>query len=279
MIKLLFEMMFPKLSRFLGNRIISANTTDFFLRVIDETIKTRETRGIERPDMLQLMIEARKSNENLDILEMTAQAYLFFLAGFEGTTVQTCLLFHEIAANPDIQAKVQTEVNNVIKNGKVTYEDINNNMPYLDAVLSESLRLHAIAHVNRRCSKEFVLPPTLPDAKPFVVPLGMDVMIPICGIHMDPELYENPEKFDPERFYGKKINIADLTNLAFGLGPRMCIGNRFAILEIKTLLVHLLSKCQLEPCEKTCLPIVYDWTTFMPVPKGGFWLKVKTEEL
>lgn len=274
----MFEIAFPTLSRKIGLRIVSKETTDFFVRVVEETIKTREANGIFRPDMLQLMMEARETSD-FDLLEITAQAFVFFLAGFEATTVQMCLMFQEIAADPQIYAKVQTEVDAVMKNGEVTYEDVNNNMPYVDAVLSETLRRHPLAHINRQCSKEFELPPAVPGGKPYKLTPGMNIFVPICGIHMDPEIHENPEKFNPDRFLGKKISIADVTNLAFGLGPRMCIGNRFGILEIKTLLVHLLSKCQLEPCEKTCLPIVYDWTAFFPIPIGGFWLKMKNNDI
>ncbi|OXU23745.1 hypothetical protein TSAR_005365 [Trichomalopsis sarcophagae] len=72
----------------------------------------------------------------------------------------------------------------------------------------------------------------------------------------------------------KRAAQSDATNLGFGLGPRMCIGNRFAVLETKVMFAHLLSKCRLEPCKKTCIPLTYDPGSLAVVPKGGFLLKV-----
>ena len=145
------------------------------------------------------------------------------------------------------------EVDQVMKstNGKPTYDSLSHEMPYLDAVFSETLRRHPIAFLNRICSKEFELPPALPNGKAYKMKPGMGLMIPVPGIHSDPKYYDDPETFNPDRFLGKKITLADMSNLGFGLGPRMCIGNRFAILEIKALLVHLLARCSLERCAKS----------------------------
>lgn len=275
-------MVFPKLTRKMGLRIVSKQTTDFFVNIIDTTMKIRDEHGIVRPDMLQLMMEARsnidkETSAKFDLIEMTAQAFIFFLAGFEASSTQTCLIAHELAMNPDIRKKVQSEIDAVMHatDGKPSYEAVNN-MPYLDAVFSETLRKHPIAFLNRLCSKEFELPPALPGSKPYKITPGMGCFVPVAAIHGDPQLYEDPERFDPERFIDKKVTLTDVTNLGFGMGPRMCIGNRFAILEIKILLVHLLAKCSLVPCIKTGVPLEYCKNTFVPLAKGGFWLRIKS---
>lgn len=279
--KVLLLRAFPKLGRILGARFLSKRDTDFFLNLIGTTIKAREERGITRPDMLQLMMDARDKNSgDLDIMEMTAQAFIFFLGGFETTSAQMCLIAHELALNHDVQKKLQAEIDTVMKetNGKPTYEAVNN-MPYLDAIFSETLRLHPVAFLNRMCSKDFELPPSLPHLKPFMVKPGMEVLIPAAAIHVDPQYYENPQKFDPDRFLSKKVTAMDVTNLGFGLGPRSCIGNRFAILEVKVLFVHLLHKCSFVPCKKTCIPLKYVKTSFVPAAKGGSWLKIESRDL
>lgn len=122
------------------------------------------------------------------------------------------------------------------------------------------------------CSKEFELPPALPGSKPFLVKPGYEIMVPVAGIHYDPSYYENPEEFNPDRHSDKKAVTSDVTSLGFGLGPRMCIGNRFAILETKVLLV----KASFLPCERTCLPLEYGKKSVMPTVKGGCWLKLKS---
>lgn len=245
------------------------------MKVIEETVKLREERGITRPDMLQLMIDCKDEKSELDLIEIPAHALLFFLAGFETTSMQLCLIAHELAMNPEVQEKLQAEIDATMEksDGKPTYETINS-ITYLDVIISETLRMHSTAFLSRTCSKEFDLPPALPDSKPYRVTPGIEFIIPVSTIYKDPDYYPNPEKFDPDRFLDKKASSSDATTFGFGLGPRSCIGNRFAILEIKVLLVHLLHKCSLVPCKKTCIPMRCVKSSFEPVPKRGFWLKI-----
>ncbi|EGI61798.1 Cytochrome P450 9e2, partial [Acromyrmex echinatior] len=193
--------------------------------------------------MLQLMMDIRgkEGHRELDIDDMTAQAFIFFLGGFETSSTAMCYAAHEIAANPEIQTKLQQEIDNVLEksNGEVSYEVINR-LEYLDAVINEALRLYPpMILLERLCEKTFELPPALPDEKPFIMKKGMLVWIPVLAIHHDEKYYDNPKKFDPERFLNNKMNNS-LNYMPFGLGPRMCIANRFAMLEIKVLFFHLL---------------------------------------
>lgn len=279
-LKFVFMKFFPRLAKIFNVKLLSPKISDFFVDVIGSVVKTRDEKGITRPDMLQLMMDARgKTSENvkLDILEMTAQAFVFFLGGLETTSAHMCLVAHMLAINPEIQEKLHAEIDATVKetNGRLTYDAITH-MPYLDAVFQETLRLHPQAvFLTRSCSKSYELPPTLPGAKPYLVQPGIEVFVPVSGIHRDSRYYENPEKFVPERFLGKNIMTSgDVTSLGFGMGPRMCIGNRFAILETKVLFFNLLKKCRLEPCKKTCNPLKYSSKQFGPVPAEGFWLKI-----
>lgn len=268
---------FPKLSQKFNLRIISKKVTDFFVNVIDTTIKIRDQQGITRPDMLQLMMDAREKNLNmsLDLLEITSQAFIFFLGGLGTTSDMLCMIFYELAVNQDVQKKLLDEIDGAMKesNGKPSYESING-MQYLDAVITETLRMHPMGFLTRVCTKEFEFPPALPGSKPFLVKPDMEILIPVAGVHDDPVYYPRPEKFDPERHSDKKSITSDALSLGFGLGPRVCIGNRFAVLEVKAVMVHLLAKCSVEPCEKTCIPLEYEKGNFAPAVKGGCWLKI-----
>ncbi|XP_014211434.2 cytochrome P450 9e2-like [Copidosoma floridanum] len=279
LLRFLLPAMFPKLAAKLGTRIIPKEETDFFISIIKTTIKTRQEKGITRPDMLQLLIDAKSKVGEVsseDLIEITAQVFVFILGGFDTTSDFMCLMAHELAVNPDAQQKLQSEIDKVMRecDGKPTYEAIGN-MNYLDAVFYETMRMHPIAYVSRMCSKDFEFPPALPGGKPITIKSGTEVFAAVAAIHRDPVYYENPDKFDPDRFLNKKISD-DVFNLGFGLGPRMCIGRRFAIHEIKTLFTQLLSKCSLEPCKKTCIPFEHDSSQFAVYPKGGFWLKMKS---
>ena len=271
----------PKLLKLLNIKLVDDKIASFFKKIVSDTIKMREETGTHRPDMLQLMMDARGKENNkhiqLDIQEMTAHAFIFFFAGFDSTSTQMCSLAHELAINPDVQEKLQSEIDAVLErcDGKVTYEAINS-MVYLDAVFNEALRLHAQAgFTDRICTKAFELPPSLPGLEPITVQPGTAIWIPIHAIHRNPEYYKEPTKFDPERYYQKKITINDVYNLGFGIGPRGCIGNRFAILEIKTLFFFILAKFNLKPNEKTCSPLVYSPKSFCIKPEGGFCLALE----
>lgn len=237
-----------------------------------------------------------KDNKNLkfDITEMTAQAFVFFLAGFDTSTNQMCAIAHELTLNQDIQKRLQEEIDEVMKktDGKPTYYAITS-MPYLDAVFFETLRKHSQAFIlDRECVKSYELPPSLPGAKAMTVKPGTIVWIPTAGIQYDEKFFDNPTKFDPDRYVNlnlfinfliilkplffrylnKKVTFNQVETLGFGIGPRSCIGSRFAILETKILIFHLLAKFNLKPNAKTCDPYVYNTKGIAPSPPGGFWL-------
>ncbi|KAJ8675515.1 hypothetical protein QAD02_011301 [Eretmocerus hayati] len=270
----------PFLLKILNIKFVDDKVASFFTKVVKDTVAMRDEKGIHRPDMIQLMMDARGKDSKhlkLDITEMTAQAFIFFFGGFDTTSTQMCMLTHELAINPDIQKKLQDEIDQAWKetNGKPTYESINK-MLYLDAVFNESVRFHTQAFfLDRMCMKAFELPPALPGAKPFIIPPGTNIWIPAGPIHKDPKYYENPETFDPDRYYEKKVTINDATNMGFGIGPRSCIGNRFAILEIKIMLFFLLSKFNLKRTPLTCKPFTYSKKTFSIRPEGGFWVALE----
>ncbi|XP_028049478.1 cytochrome P450 9e2 isoform X2 [Monomorium pharaonis] len=261
LIKLYIFRSLPLLARLLHLRVLRKQIADFFRNLIETTIKTRDENGIVRPDMLQLMMESRRKEgkPELTIDDMVAHAFIFFLGGFDGTSTLMCFAAHEIAVNQDIQEKLQKEIDEVLEktNGQISYEAINS-MEYLNAVIEEALRMYPVAvSMDRLCEKDFELPPTLPGLKPFTVK-------------------KDPEKFDPERFLGerRKDSLNCGAYIPFGLGPRMCIGNRFALLETKVLLFHLLARCDLKTCEKTLMPLKLAKDGFNMKPEGGFWLMV-----
>ncbi|XP_018305128.1 uncharacterized protein [Mycetomoellerius zeteki] len=271
-LKFFFIVMFPRLGRILNIKFMDDYLSNFFKDIIKTTIMTRDAEHITRTDMLQLMMDIRgkEDRRELDIDDMTAQAFIFFLGGFETSSTAMCFAAHEIAANPEIQTKLQQEIDKVLEesNGEVSYEVINR-LEYLDAVISEALRLYPPATVLERvCEKTFELPSTLPDEKPFIVKKGMLVWIPVLAIHHDEKYYDNPKKFDPERFLNNKMNNSS-NYMPFGLGPRMCIANRFAMLEVKVLLFHLLARCELKPSAKTTSPIKF-CKDFIIMPENGF---------
>ncbi|XP_012540006.1 cytochrome P450 9e2-like [Monomorium pharaonis] len=277
-LKFLLLRSFPSLGKIFNIKLIDDEIVNFFKDIVKTTIARRDAEHITHPDMLQLMIDIRDKEgcRELDIDEITAQVYIFFFGGFDTSSTAMSFAAHEIAVNPAVQTKLQQEIDKVLKesNGEVSYESING-LEYLDAVISEVLRLYPpVPFTERICEKSYELPPALPGEKSFVVKKDMTFCIPIYAIHHDNKYYDNPDKFSPERFLNNKFHLNSSHYLPFGLGPRMCIASKFAILQVKVVLFHLLAQCELKPCAKTPSPLKFAKTLTL-MPNNGFWLNIQ----
>ncbi|XP_017769445.1 PREDICTED: cytochrome P450 9e2-like [Nicrophorus vespilloides] len=297
---------FPKLMKFFGWKLFSDEMSEFFRGVINETIRIREEKSIVRPDMIHLLLEAQKGSlkeeSNNTIADsfasthefnlgkqksklvqftnedITAQALIFFLGGFDTTSYLMCFLSYELAVNPEIQEKLRNEISATWEEcqGNLTYEALNG-MKYLDMVICEVLRKWPpFPIMDRICTKDYTIKAIRPEEKDYNVKKNDIIIIPIFGIHRDPEYYPNPEKFDPERFAPEnRVKLNSSTYFPFGSGPRNCIGSRFAILENKTIMFHMIRNFQVVPTEKTTIPMVISKKQFIISSQHGFWLGLK----
>lgn len=157
--------------------------------------------------------------------EIIAQCFLFFAAGFDTASTLMSFLAYELALNQDIQQKLYEEIreiNGTLNGTRLTYDTLSM-MKYFDQVISEALRKWPPAiFTNRKCTKDYEYDL---DGNKVLIERGKSVWIPIYSIHHDAELYENPEKFDPERFNDEnKKKIKPGSYIPFGIGPRNCIG-------------------------------------------------------
>ncbi|XP_029170418.1 cytochrome P450 9e2-like [Nylanderia fulva] len=282
LIKILLYQHLPRLMNLLNLKMVDERTNAFFVNLVAETIRIRDEKNITRPDMLQLMMDSRGKREGkeLSILDMTSQAFIFFLGGFDSSSTLMSFLAYAIAVNPSIQEKLQQEIDKVLEdtNGQPTYEAVNG-MVYLNATINETLRMYPVQLMtDRMCTKDFELPAALPDAKPYIVKAGTIIWITFYGLQHDPKYFPEPEIFKPERFLENKGNDNFNAYFPFGLGPRMCIGNRFALLETKVMLFHLLARCDLKPSEKTSIPLKFKKGGFSMRGEGGIWLSIVPRE-
>nr|AJN91174.1 cytochrome P450 monooxygenase CYP9G19 [Cnaphalocrocis medinalis] len=273
----------PAITKFFKLKLFPEATVQFFRGIVASTMEHREKNKIERPDMIQLLMEASKgtltSNQTTeegdvgfatvqemlkpqgnsrkwDLDDLAGQVFIFFTAGFETSASTLVMAVHEMALNPSIQVKLYAEVSAFHHTKKLTYETIGE-LKYLDCVLNETLRKWSPAIImDRVCVKAFDLPPPREGAQPVRLNPGDVVYNMVNAIHQDPEYYPDPEKFDPDRFSDEnKHKIAPFTYMPFGMGPRACVGSRFALLELKVLLYHLVLNFKIHRCEKTMDPI------------------------
>ncbi|KAF5291527.1 hypothetical protein FQR65_LT01840 [Abscondita terminalis] len=286
-IKINFASAFPKLAKFLQLRILSKPAVSFFRGVIREALSKREKDGLVRPDMIHLLMEARKeqikvADGNSKIVftddDITAQALIFFFGGFETSASLMTFIAYELALNQDIQKRLQNEIDETLNdcNGTLTYEALHK-MKYMDMVVSETLRKWPAGFaIDRLCVKDYVVNSVNAWEKHLVIEKGTIIQASVVGIHRDPQYFPNPEKFDPERFSDEnKQNIEPFSYLPFGAGPRICIASRFALMENKILIFHLLSKFNLIKIDKTLYPMKLSGLTVNIVPAEGIWLGIK----
>ncbi len=183
--------------------------------------------------------------------EILSQAILFFIAGFDTTATTISLLAYNLVKHPECQTKLIDEVDEMLKKngGQINYETVNE-LKYLDQCINETLRLYPPAlRTDRECSQDYQY-----DNNGVVVriPKGQVVNICIWAVHHDPEIYPEPDKFDPERFSDEEKSARDPAHfIPFGVGQHICVGQRFALIEMKLFLTEFLSKMYFVACEQT----------------------------
>jgi hypothetical protein len=214
-----------------------------------------------------------KGGKNLKYMtreEVVANAVLFFEAGYETTSTTLGFVAHILINYPDVQERVREEVQQLQdKEGRLDYNTVTE-LPYLEAVLFETMRVYPpiTLFVTRVSETDYRY-------KDMTIPKGAGIIVPVYQLHHDPELWEEPEKFDPMRFYGtNKGKINPVIWQPFGSGPRNCIGMRFALLEAKLALAQLLLKYRLEPGPSSELgDITVDYKVIGMTPKKGVFLR------
>uniref|UniRef100_A0A672U6I3 CP3AC protein n=1 Tax=Strigops habroptila TaxID=2489341 RepID=A0A672U6I3_STRHB len=260
--------------------LLPSKVVDFFKDMLVKIKKEREKGGsTDRVDFLQLMVDSQSSHDSskstetdsyksLSDEEILAQALVFVFAGYETTSSTLSYLSYNLATHPDVQQRLQDEIDAYLPNkAALTYNAITQ-MEYLDMVVNESLRLFPPAgRLDRVCKKTVELDGV-------TIPKGMVVMIPAYTLHRDPAYWPEPEEFRPERFSKEnRESFEPYTFLPFGAGPRNCIGMRFALLVVKVAIVTLLQNFSFRTCKDTPIPLVLDATGFMQ-PKKPIILKM-----
>uniref|UniRef100_A0A672IT83 unspecific monooxygenase n=1 Tax=Salarias fasciatus TaxID=181472 RepID=A0A672IT83_SALFA len=230
-----------------------SSVTDFFYASLKKIKSNRETsKQKSRVDILQLMIDSQKNltggdpDKALSDHEILSQAMIFLFAGYETTSSSLTFLAYNLATNPDVMKKLQQEIDATFPNkGPIDYQTLMD-MEYLDAAINESLRLYPIVNRLERVAKASV------EINNLLIPKDMVVMVPVWPLHRNPEIWPEPEKFKPERFTkGNKETIDPYTYMPFGMGPRNCIGMRFALVSMKLVMTKILQRFSFSVCNET----------------------------
>ena len=195
---------------------------------------------------------------------------MLFFAGMDTSSAILAVLMYCMAKNPVVQEQHYDEIKDALGQSDDCELDYNTiqTLPYLDMVVNEALRFYPLGDHERKCVKDYTLP-----GSSFTIPKGMMVYMPATGIMSDARYFPNPEQFNPENFSKEnKEKRNPYAFMPFGIGPRNCIGNRLALLNLKSGLVHLLSGFKVLTCDKTPEELIVHPTSGNIDVKGGIWV-------
>nr|UOU03275.1 cytochrome P450 3045B1 [Brachionus rubens] len=259
---------------------------------IHEVIEKRKTENIRRKDFTQLLTESRieddeslKKNEKIELNKFRLDRQMsfeeiefnlvgFLLAGFETTSSALNYSFFILANHPDEMKKLQDELDEFTAHNESTLEvnfDNINELLYMDMFVKEVLRMFPISSntVNRRCMFST-------EVNGVKIPAGVSVTVDVLSIHYNHEIWGpvDPEVFYPPRF-SPEFKRSQSVYLPFGIGPRNCVGMRYALMEMKMALAKILFNYDIFPTESTPKRLVNFTEGTVRRPKDVITIKLK----
>jgi len=205
--------------------------------IITEVIRERRRRKSEHADMLQVFMEAEYlDGRRLTEDEITGMIVWIMFAGFHTSSNTATWTIVELARHPEFAAPIVREVDSVYAPGGALGFAALRELPALERFVFEALRLHPpLVTLMRLVKQDFAF-------RDVVVPAGVTIVISPYVSHRIPELYPDTERFDPTRTFPEH----PFAYVAFGGGRRKCVGNAFALLQVKSIFTALLSRYQFE---------------------------------
>ncbi|XP_050449047.1 cytochrome P450 4C1-like isoform X2 [Cataglyphis hispanica] len=202
----------------------------------------------KRKAFLDLLLDQNEKTETpLNDDELRAQVDTFMFEGHDTTAVAITWTLFLLGNNLEHQEKVHEELEEVFKDSK-TPANLNelSQLKYLDRIIKETLRLFpSVPVITRRLKKDVKI-------DDFTLPKGATVVLHIALTHINPEVWTDPNKFDPDRFLPDNSKHRNpYAYVPFSAGPRNCIGQRFALLEEKTVLTAILRKWRVKSLKTT----------------------------
>ncbi|NRP87577.1 Pentalenene oxygenase [Ensifer adhaerens] len=225
-----------------------------FLRAtLAKVIAERRRSGIERSDLVSMLLGAAdpETGRTMNDEEIIDNLMTFITAGHETTALGLAWTLHLLARHPDCQARLFDEIAAATDGGPLLAEHVGK-LTYARQVFSEAMRLYPPAPIiSRAALREFTL-------GAYTIPAGTILYVPIYAVHRHASIWEDPLVFDPERFEPETAKSRHrFAFMPFGAGPRVCIGNGFAMMEAVAILAVLLQRFRVTgPNEPSPKPIM-----------------------
>lgn len=211
---------------------------------INTAVDELQASGHDTGDMLSMLLRTidEETGEPLTGHQICSEILTLAVAGTETTASVLSWALYELARNPDIEARVMAELDEVLGERPVAFDDVTR-LPYLDRVITETLRLHHPGWlVTRRTTEETRL-------GEWTLPAGTELAYCQHALHRDPERFPDPQTFDPDRWTDPAQEPPPGAFLPFGDGKHKCMGDRLALTEMVTALATMLRSVRLELSE------------------------------
>lgn len=210
-------------------------------QVVYRMIAEWRAAGEDRGDLLSMLLLAEdEDGKRMTDQQARDELVTLMLAGHETTANTLNWTWLLLAQHPEVEAKLHAELDAILGGRSPRMEDLAN-LKYTEMVIKESMRLYPAAwSISREAIDDVPL-------RQGTVPRGATAGVMIYFTHRDPRWWSNPERFEPERFGDEQVAATPrYAYLPFGGGPRVCIGNGFAMLEARLLLATIASRYRLE---------------------------------
>lgn len=210
-------------------------------KILLEIISQRRAAKEEHHDLLQMLLESRyeETGEGMTDQQLIEESNIIMTAGHETTANALSWIFYLLAKHPDVVSKLRTELDTVLGDRRPAFADLRQ-LPYTTQVIEEGMRLFPPAWITDRQAVSD------DEVNGVRIPKGTMVVLMIYGLHQDPKYWSDPADFRPERFApAEKKKLPPYVYLPFGGGPRLCIGNNFAMMEMQLVLAHYIRKYDL----------------------------------
>jgi len=220
-------------------------------------IARRRTEGVAgREDVLSMLMQVRdEDGQPMSDQELRDEAMTLLIAGHETTATTLAWTFHHVLQRPEVEEKLRAELHAVAGTEPLAPAQVNR-LEYLDATLKETLRLVPVAPVVGR-----VLQRPMKLGR-WELPAGVAVLPCSYLTQRRPDLWPEPERFNPERFVGKRINPYEY--FPFGGGARRCLGMAFATYEMKIVFAEVLRRVGLRAATSNRCDVTRRGVTLAP---------------
>ena len=233
-----------------------------------EIISLRQESSEKKDDLLQMLIDTEYDDgTKMSNQQLLDESLIIYVAGHETTAIAMAWTIYLIATHPNVEAKLVQSIADDLKGEAPSFSNLRS-LTYTTQVIEEAMRLYPPAWlVDREAIND-------DEVDGIKIKKGIPISCLIYSMHRHPDFWENPNDFDPERFSSEnKKKHVPFSYIPFGGGPRLCIGNNFAMMEMQLIIAMIFNKYSFELIQDKGSIDIQPMITLRP--KNGIVVKIK----